>query len=31
MHVKLNGETLEKVDCIKYLESQVAADEGCGT
>ena len=24
----LNGEPLEKVDCIKYLGSQVAADGG---
>ena len=29
MHVILNGETLEKVDCFKYLGSQVAADGGC--
>ena len=28
MHVILNGEPLEEVDCFKYLESQVAADEG---
>ena len=26
MHVILNGEHLEKVDCFKYLGSQVAAD-----
>ena len=26
MHVILNGEPLEEVDCFKYLESQVAAD-----
>ena len=25
----LNGELLEKVDCFKYLGSQVAADGGC--
>ena len=31
MHVILNGDTLEEVDCIKYLGSQVAADEGCET
>ena len=24
----LSGETLEEVDCFKYLRSQVAADEG---
>ena len=29
MHVILNGEPLEEVDCFKYLGSQVAADEGC--
>ena len=29
MHVILNGETLEEVDCFKYLGSQVAADGGC--
>ena len=29
MHVILNGEPLEKVDCFKYLGSQVAADGGC--
>ena len=28
MHVILNGETLEEVDCFKYLGSQVAADGG---
>ena len=27
----LNGESLEEVDCFKYLGSQVAADGGCGT
>ena len=31
MHVLLNGEPLEEVDCFKYLGSQVAADGGCGT
>ena len=29
MHVILNGEPLEEVDCFKYLGLQVAADEGC--
>ena len=29
MHVLLNGEPLEEVDCFKYLGSQVAADGGC--
>ena len=29
MHVILNGEPLEEVDCFKYLGSQVAADTGC--
>ena len=29
MHVILNGEPLEEVDCFKYLMSQVAADGGC--
>ena len=28
MHVILNGEQLEEVDCFKYLGSQVAADGG---
>ena len=28
MHVILNGEPLEEVDCFKYQESQVAADGG---
>ena len=28
MHVILNGEPLEEVDCFKYLRSQVAVDEG---
>ena len=31
MHVILNCEPLEEVDCFKYLGSQVAADGGCGT
>ena len=29
MHVSLTGEPLEKVNCVKYLGSQVAADGGC--
>ena len=29
MHVILNGEPLEEVDCFKYLGSQVAAYGGC--
>ena len=29
MQVILNGETLEEVDCFKYLGSQVAADGRC--
>ena len=29
MHVILNGEPREEVDCFKYLGSQVAADGGC--
>ena len=29
MHLILNGEPLEEVDCFKYLGSQVAADGGC--
>ena len=29
MHVILNGEPLEEVDCFKYVGSQVAADGGC--
>ena len=29
MHVILKGESLEEVDCFKYLGSQVAADGGC--
>ena len=28
MHVILNGEPLEEVDCFKYLDSQVTADGG---
>ena len=29
MHVILNAEPLEEVDCLKYLGSQVSADGGC--
>ena len=29
MYMILNVETLEEVDCFKYLGSQVAADGGC--
>ena len=29
MHVILNGERLEEVECFKYLGSQVADDGGC--
>ena len=29
MHVILNGEPLDEVDCFKYLGSQVTADGGC--
>ena len=29
MHVSLNGEPLQEVDCFKYLGSQVSADGGC--
>ena len=29
MHLILNGEPLEEVDCFKYLGWQVAADGGC--
>ena len=29
MHVILNGEPLEEVDCLMYLGLQVAADGGC--
>ena len=28
MHVILNGESLEEVDCFKYLGSKVVADGG---
>ena len=28
MHVILNGEPFEEVDCFEYLGSQVAANEG---
>ena len=31
IHVILNGEQLEEVDCFKCLGSQVAADGGCET
>ena len=31
MHVRLNGEPLEEVDCFKYLGSQVGVDGGCET
>ena len=31
MHLRLNGEPLEEVDCFKYLGSQVAADGDCET
>ena len=31
MHVILNGEPLDEVNCFKYLWSQVAADGGCET
>ena len=31
MHIILNGEPLEEVDCLKYPRSEVAADKGCGT
>ena len=31
MHVRLNGEPLEKVDCFKYLGSQAGVDGGCET
>ena len=31
IHVILNGEPLEEVDCFKYLGSQVAANRGCET
>ena len=29
MHVILNGEQLEEMDCFKYMGSQVASDGGC--
>ena len=29
MHVILNGELLEEVDCFKHLAPQVATDGGC--
>ena len=29
IHVILNGEQLEEVDCFNYLGSKVAADGGC--
>ena len=29
MHVILNGEPLEDVNCFQYLGSQVASDGGC--
>ena len=29
IHVILNSEALEEVDCFKYLGSQVTADGGC--
>ena len=29
MHMILNSEPLEEVDCFKYLGSYVAADGGC--
>ena len=29
MHVILNGEAAEEVDCFKYMGSQVAANGGC--
>ena len=31
MHVILNGEPLEEVDCFGYLGSRMTADGGCGT
>ena len=31
MHVILNSELFDEVDCFMYLGSQVAADGGCGT
>ena len=29
MHVRLNGEVIEELDCFKYLASQVVADGEC--
>ena len=29
MHLKLNGQRLEELDCFKYQRSQVPADGGC--
>ena len=29
MHLRLNGDPLEEVDCFKYLGSQVVAEGGC--
>ena len=29
MHVTINGEPLDEVDCFNYLGSQVSADGGC--
>ena len=29
LHVRLNGEPLEEVDCFKYVGSRVTADGGC--
>ena len=31
IHVMLNGDPLEEVECLKYLVSQVTAFGGCGT
>ena len=31
MHVRLNGEPLDEVNCFKYLGSKVAAGGGCET
>ena len=31
MHVILDSEPLEEVDCFKHLGLRVAADGGCGT
>lgn len=27
--MRLNCESIEEVDCVRYMGSQVAADEGC--